>query len=298
MNAAAEPLTIDVVSDVVCPWCFLGKRRLDTAIRAASDGAPIAVRWRPFQLDPSIPAGGMDRRAYMKAKFNDDARLAAIHDRLTDIGARGRHRLRVRPHRARAQHARRASPDPLGERRRQAGRGGRAPVPPLFRGRPRRRRSQAADRGRARVRHGRRTASRSSTPTATTSIRFRRRSPRRKRSASAACRSSSSPRASGCPARRTPRCSPRRSRRRARRSPASRSPDRLSSRLGERRRACRRAAAPAARRSSSSSPSASDSSTGGASGDSNSAGVTAAAWTGGASNSSSAAATASISSGA
>jgi predicted DsbA family dithiol-disulfide isomerase len=85
MNANVEPLTIDVVSDVVCPWCFLGKRRLDAAIRA-SDVAPIAVRWRPFQLDPSIPAEGTDRRAYMKAKFNDDARLAAVHDRLTELG--------------------------------------------------------------------------------------------------------------------------------------------------------------------------------------------------------------------
>ncbi len=86
MDDAAEPLTIDVVSDVVCPWCFLGKRRLEAAIHAAGDGAPIAVRWRPFQLDPSIPADGMDRRAYMKAKFNDDARLAAVHDRLTELG--------------------------------------------------------------------------------------------------------------------------------------------------------------------------------------------------------------------
>jgi predicted DsbA family dithiol-disulfide isomerase len=85
MNASAEPLTIDVVSDVVCPWCFLGKRRLDSAIRA-SDGAPIVVRWRPYQLDPSIPAGGMDRRAHIMAKFKDDARLAAIHDRLTEMG--------------------------------------------------------------------------------------------------------------------------------------------------------------------------------------------------------------------
>ena len=86
MDDAAEPLTIDVVSDVVCPWCFLGKRRLEAAIHAPGDGAVIAVRWRPFQLDPSIPAGGMDRRAYMKAKFNDDARLAAVHDRLTELG--------------------------------------------------------------------------------------------------------------------------------------------------------------------------------------------------------------------
>ena len=85
MNATAEPLTVDVISDVVCPWCFLGKRRLDAAIRA-SEGAPIAVRWRPFQLDPSIPAGGMDRRAHIMAKFKDDTRLAAIHDRLTEMG--------------------------------------------------------------------------------------------------------------------------------------------------------------------------------------------------------------------
>jgi predicted DsbA family dithiol-disulfide isomerase len=85
MNAIVEPLTIDVVSDVVCPWCFLGKRRLDAAIRA-TEGAPIAVRWRPFQLDPSMPAEGMDRRAYMMAKFKDDTRLAVIHDRLTEMG--------------------------------------------------------------------------------------------------------------------------------------------------------------------------------------------------------------------
>ena len=86
MSAVAEPLTIDVVSDVVCPWCFLGKRRLDSAIHAASDGAPIVVRWRPFQLDPTIPAGGMDRRTHIMAKFKDETRLAAVHDRLTEMG--------------------------------------------------------------------------------------------------------------------------------------------------------------------------------------------------------------------
>jgi predicted DsbA family dithiol-disulfide isomerase len=86
MSAVAEPLTIDVVSDVVCPWCFLGKRRLDSAIHAASDGAPIVVRWRPYQLDPAIPAGGMDRRTHITAKFKDETRLAAVHDRLTEIG--------------------------------------------------------------------------------------------------------------------------------------------------------------------------------------------------------------------
>ena len=78
-----EPLVIDVVSDVVCPWCFLGKRRLDAAIAEAGDAQ---VRWRPYQLDPTIPAGGLERKAYMSAKFRDEARLAEIHARLTALG--------------------------------------------------------------------------------------------------------------------------------------------------------------------------------------------------------------------
>ena len=81
--AMLEPLVIDVVSDVVCPWCFLGKRRLDAAI-AQTGGAQ--VRWRPFQLDPTIPAGGLERKAYMSAKFRDEARLAEAHARLTALG--------------------------------------------------------------------------------------------------------------------------------------------------------------------------------------------------------------------
>jgi predicted DsbA family dithiol-disulfide isomerase len=78
-----EPLAIDVVSDVVCPWCFLGKRRLDAAIAQA--GA-AQVRWRPYQLDPTIPPGGLDRKAYMSAKFRDEARLAEVHSRLKALG--------------------------------------------------------------------------------------------------------------------------------------------------------------------------------------------------------------------
>jgi predicted DsbA family dithiol-disulfide isomerase len=86
MSAAEQPLTIEVVSDVVCPWCYLGKRRLALAI-AEAGGGPISARWRPFQLDPSIPAGGMDRRAYLKTKFGDDKRLDEVHARLTALGA-------------------------------------------------------------------------------------------------------------------------------------------------------------------------------------------------------------------
>ena len=86
MSAAERALTVEVVSDVVCPWCYLGKRRLALAL-AEADGGPIAVRWRPFQLDPTIPAGGMDRRAYLKMKFGDDKRLDEVHARLTALGA-------------------------------------------------------------------------------------------------------------------------------------------------------------------------------------------------------------------
>ncbi|THD46439.1 MAG: DsbA family oxidoreductase [Bradyrhizobium sp.] len=86
MDAKPEPLTINVVSDVVCPWCYLGKRRLEAAIRESGE-APVTVRWRPFQLDPSLPPGGVERKAYMRAKFRDEAQLKAIHERLTAMGA-------------------------------------------------------------------------------------------------------------------------------------------------------------------------------------------------------------------
>jgi predicted DsbA family dithiol-disulfide isomerase len=86
MEADPGEMKVDVVSDVVCPWCFVGKRRLEAAL-ASTDGSAVAVRWRPFQLDPTIPPQGLERRAYMRAKFRDDARLADVHARLRAIGA-------------------------------------------------------------------------------------------------------------------------------------------------------------------------------------------------------------------
>lgn len=79
-------LTIDVVSDVVCPWCYLGKKRLERAL-ADEAGEPIKVHWRPYQLDPSIPKGGLERRAYMINKFGNDGRIEAAHERLRALGA-------------------------------------------------------------------------------------------------------------------------------------------------------------------------------------------------------------------
>ncbi len=85
MTGADEVLTIDVVSDIVCPWCYLGKKRLESAL--AEERRPIAVRWRPYQLDPTIPEGGLDRREYMTKKFGKSDRLQAIHDNLVRLGA-------------------------------------------------------------------------------------------------------------------------------------------------------------------------------------------------------------------
>jgi predicted DsbA family dithiol-disulfide isomerase len=79
-------LVIDVVSDVVCPWCYLGKKRLERAL-ASEHGAPIRVHWRPYQLDPSVPKEGLERRAYMIKKFGDTGRIEAAHERLTALGA-------------------------------------------------------------------------------------------------------------------------------------------------------------------------------------------------------------------
>ena len=79
-----KAISIDVISDVICPWCFLGKRRLDKAI-GLLDGITVEVNWRPFFLDPTIPAEGMSRRTYLENKFGAD-RLKTIHDPILAAG--------------------------------------------------------------------------------------------------------------------------------------------------------------------------------------------------------------------
>lgn len=84
--SALEPVKIDIVSDVMCPWCFIGKRRLEKALTDLSD-VPVKVEWHPFQLDPTLPAEGKDRAAYLSDKFGDPARIAEIYDRIREVGA-------------------------------------------------------------------------------------------------------------------------------------------------------------------------------------------------------------------
>jgi predicted DsbA family dithiol-disulfide isomerase len=69
-------MQLDVVSDTVCPWCYIGKKRLDQAL-AMHGGDNITLAWRPFQLDASIPEGGVDRKAYMEKKFGAERAKAA-----------------------------------------------------------------------------------------------------------------------------------------------------------------------------------------------------------------------------
>jgi predicted DsbA family dithiol-disulfide isomerase len=81
---AAAPFTIDVVSDVVCPWCYVGKHRLEKALATMAE-RNFAIFWRPFQLDPTIPKEGMPRQVYLERKFGRE-RLSDLHKPLIEIG--------------------------------------------------------------------------------------------------------------------------------------------------------------------------------------------------------------------
>ena len=79
-------MQIDIVSDTVCPWCFIGKRRIERAMALRPD-VSFDVFWRPYRLDPTIPREGVDRRAYLKAKFGDTPRSSAMGDAIRSEGA-------------------------------------------------------------------------------------------------------------------------------------------------------------------------------------------------------------------
>lgn len=70
-NADLPVMQLDVISDVICPWCFIGKRKLDAALAELTD-VRINLMWRPFQLDPTTPPEGYDREKQMKQKFGAD----------------------------------------------------------------------------------------------------------------------------------------------------------------------------------------------------------------------------------
>ena len=79
-------MRLDIFSDPICPWCFIGKRRLERALAARPD-LEIEVHWRAFQLNPEMPAEGMDRQIYLELKFGGPAAAQRIYDTIAEAGA-------------------------------------------------------------------------------------------------------------------------------------------------------------------------------------------------------------------
>lgn len=71
-------IKLDIMSDPICPWCYIGKTQLDRAL-AANPDHPFTIEWHPFQLNPSMPAEGMDRRAYLEGKFGSKAAAVEVY---------------------------------------------------------------------------------------------------------------------------------------------------------------------------------------------------------------------------
>jgi predicted DsbA family dithiol-disulfide isomerase len=87
-DAAPVGTRIDIVSDAICPWCYVGKRQLERALAAlAQEGLSFQVHWNPFQLNPDMPKEGRDRAAYRAWKFGSAEKAAALDKRITDAAA-------------------------------------------------------------------------------------------------------------------------------------------------------------------------------------------------------------------
>ena len=88
MKKGNAEICVDVYSDVVCPWCYVGKRRLEWALPSVESDVRIA--WRPFQLNPTMPLDGMDRKTYLEAKFGSLESFGRMEERLIAAGAEER----------------------------------------------------------------------------------------------------------------------------------------------------------------------------------------------------------------
>ncbi len=77
-------IRLDIFSDPVCPWCLIGKANLDRALEGAANH-PFAIQWHPFQLNPDMPADGVDKTEYLTARFGGADKLSAINARLRDV---------------------------------------------------------------------------------------------------------------------------------------------------------------------------------------------------------------------
>ena len=78
-------ISVDIISDVMCPWCYIGKRRFEKALEMKPD-VSVDVRWRPFQLDETIPRDGIDRQEYLTKKFGGSERAKQIYQAVSEAG--------------------------------------------------------------------------------------------------------------------------------------------------------------------------------------------------------------------
>jgi predicted DsbA family dithiol-disulfide isomerase len=81
-----NPLTIEIYSDLICPWCYIGRRRLGEALKLLELSEPPNIVWRPFELNPNLPKSGLDRRAYRTAKFGSWERSQAMDHEVAETG--------------------------------------------------------------------------------------------------------------------------------------------------------------------------------------------------------------------
>ena len=82
-----KPMLIEIASDVICPWCYIGKRRLEKALASLEGEVEVRIEWLPFQLNPDMPAGGVARADYRRAKFGSIEKGRVLDARVAQEGA-------------------------------------------------------------------------------------------------------------------------------------------------------------------------------------------------------------------
>jgi predicted DsbA family dithiol-disulfide isomerase len=89
MNRDTNPATVNltIVSDAICPWCYIGKRRLERALALLGPSVRVRTRWQPFELNPDMPKGGVERRVYRARKFGSLARSEQLDAQIAAAGA-------------------------------------------------------------------------------------------------------------------------------------------------------------------------------------------------------------------
>ncbi|MGD9730320.1 MAG: DsbA family oxidoreductase [Nitrospiraceae bacterium] len=86
MNPERVKLSIQVYSDIICPWCYVGLKRVEAALALIERPSDVTVQWRPFELNPTMPSTGMDRKTYLEAKFGSGEAVESMLDHVRQAG--------------------------------------------------------------------------------------------------------------------------------------------------------------------------------------------------------------------